>query len=160
VQACPHPQVADVALPFKGSAQVRTDPRVPGSLLNLTNWAKALKIYAYDPQTKRVTDTGIQPSGPYDNPSSVESVEVMVRSYDGIQVPLSIIYRKGMKFDGSNPTLFDGYGAYGIPYTPYFEPAWLAWHAKGGTYALLYRFNVGARCDASHPPRLPIGRTH
>jgi prolyl oligopeptidase len=36
-------------------------------------------------------------------------------------IPLSIIYKKGIKLDGSNTCLMDAYGAYGISATPYFS---------------------------------------
>jgi len=134
----PHPQVEEVALPFAGSAFVGTDPRLPGALLFLTSWTKAFKIFAYDPETKRATDTKLQPLGPYDNPTDVESVEVKVRSYDGTPVPLSIIYPKNMKLDGSNPTLLEGYGAYGYPSFPFFESTRLAWYERGGVYAVCH----------------------
>jgi prolyl oligopeptidase len=134
----PQPQVEEVPLPLAGSAFVGTDPRMPGALLYLTSWTRAFKIYAYNPETKQATDTRLQPTGPYDDPASIESVEVKVRSYDGTLVPLSIIYRKNVKLDGSNPTLLEGYGAYGFPYPPYFEPTRLAWHEKGGVYAVCH----------------------
>ena len=53
-------------------------------------------------------------------------------------MPLSIIYVKKMKLDGSNPTLLSGYGAYGIPLSPFFEPTRLAWHEKGSVYAVCH----------------------
>lgn len=46
--------------------------------------------------------------------------EVEVKSHDGVMVPLSIIYPKNMKLDGSNPCYITGYGGYGISYTSYF----------------------------------------
>jgi prolyl oligopeptidase len=134
----PRPQVQAVVLPFAGSASVHTDPRLPGALLYLNSWTKAFKIYAYDPQTGQVTDTRLQPAGPYDDPNNIESVEVKVRSYDGTMVPLTVVYLKGMKLDGSNPTLLEGYGAYGISFSPYFEPRQLAWHEKGGVHAVCH----------------------
>ena len=144
----PHPQVQPVALPFAASAFVTdprlagpafvTDPRLPGALLYLTSWTKAFKIYAYDPETKQATDTQLQPTGPYDDPTNIESIEVKVRSYDGTLVPLSVAYPRNIKLDGSNPTLLEGYGAYGFPFTPYFEPTRLAWHEKGGIYAVCH----------------------
>jgi len=131
----PKPHVQEVALPFKGSVGVQTDPRLPGALLNMASWTRAFAIYSYDPETNRVTDTKLQPAGPYDAPANIESVEVKVRSYDGTMVPLSIVYPKGMKLDGSNPTLLDGYGAYGISATPFFPQFFLAWYEQGGVYA-------------------------
>jgi prolyl oligopeptidase len=134
----PHPQAEEISLPVKGTAYVVTDPRVPGGLVYLTSWAKAYKIYAYDPETKQVTDTKLQPLGPYDDPKDVESVEVKVPSYDGTLVPLSITHPKNMKLDGSNPTLLDGYGAYGFPSSPFFQSTRLAWYEKGGVYAVCH----------------------
>lgn len=133
-----HPKTQTAPLPFEGSAFVGTDPRLPGALLYLTSWTKALKIYAYDPQTRQVTDTQLQPTGPFDDPGNIESVEVKVSSYDGTQIPLSITYPKNIKLDGANPTLLEGYGAYGFSYPPYFESRRLAWHEKGGVYAVCH----------------------
>jgi prolyl oligopeptidase len=131
----PAPKTERIALPFDGSVYVRSDPRLPGAMLYMTSWARAFRIYAYNPKTRQVTDTGIQPVGPYGSPANVESVEVKVRSYDGTLVPLSIVYPKGMKMDGSNPTYLTGYGSYGTSLTPSFAATRLAWHEKGGVFA-------------------------
>ena len=133
-----HPRVEDLALPFKGTAFAATDPRLPGALLYLTSWTRAFKIYAYDPETRQVTDTKLQPAGPYDNPPDVESLEVKARSQDGTLVPLSISYPKGLKLDGSNPTLLDGYGAYGSTMSAFFDPVRLAWYERGGVRAVCH----------------------
>jgi prolyl oligopeptidase len=134
----PHPQAEEISLPVKGTAYAVTDPRVPGGLVYLTSWAKAYRIYAYDPETKQLTDTRLQPTGPYDDPSNIESVEVKVRSGDGTLVPLSITHPKNMKLDGSNPTLLEGYGAVGISESPFFRPMSLAWYERGGVYAVCH----------------------
>jgi prolyl oligopeptidase len=49
----PHPKVEELALPFKGSAFVGTDLRLPRALLFLTAWTKAFAIYAYDLKRSR-----------------------------------------------------------------------------------------------------------
>jgi prolyl oligopeptidase len=134
----PHPQVEEVALPVMGTADLATDPRLPGGLVYLTSWAKAYKIYAYDPETKQVTDTKLQPTGPYDDPANIDSLEVKVPSGDGTLVPLSITHPKTMKLDGSNPTLLEGYGAYGIPSSPFYQSTRLAWYERGGVYAVCH----------------------
>lgn len=137
----PKPQAQEIALPFRGTVSlVETDPRVPGALLGIGSWTKADSVYAYDPETKRVTNTKLQPTGPYDNPTNIESTEVKVRSYDGTLVPLSIVYPKGVKLDGSNPTLLSGYGAYGfVLRPPHFDPALdLPWYEQGGIYAVCH----------------------
>ena len=129
----------EVALPVKGSASiVSADPRVPGVLLDLAAWTKADAIYAYDPKTNEVTDTKLQPLGPFDAPKDLVSVEVKARSYDGTMVPLSITYKKGLKLDGHNPTLLWGYGAYGITQDPNLNPADIAWYERGGILAIAH----------------------
>jgi prolyl oligopeptidase len=134
----PRPKVERVAPPFEGTAFVSTDPRVPGALLYVTSWIKAGRIFAYDPQTKTMSNTRLQPSGAYDNPDNVESVEVKVPGHDGTLVPLSIVYPKGMKLDGSHPTRLNGYGGYGITMNPDFDPKTLAWHERGGVRAICH----------------------
>ena len=55
------------------------------------------------------------------------------KSYDGTTVPLVIIYKKGLKRDGKNPTILDGYGAYGAEWTsPIFNTFALPWLERGG----------------------------
>jgi prolyl oligopeptidase len=135
-----------LALPFDGAVfRFRTllpqnfaftsDPRVSGMLLLLNSWTMAYKIYAYDPLTRKVFDTNLQPSGPHDEFTNVEAVEVKVPSYDGTLVPLSIAHPKGMKMDGLNPTLLFGYGAYGVSQGPEFDQTLLAWYERGGVKA-------------------------
>jgi prolyl oligopeptidase len=80
----PDPRVERVALPYDGSLFVpRQDPRLTGMLFALSSWTKAFKIYMYDPSTRKVIDTTVQPQGHYDQPTNIESVEVKARGYDG-----------------------------------------------------------------------------
>jgi len=128
-----------IQLPFDGSVGLSaTDLRLPGTLIELTSWTRARKIYAYDASRKNVTDTQLQPVGKFDAPADLESVEVKAKSYDGTLIPLSIVYRKGLKLDGSNPTLLEGYGAYGITLDPFFDPKYTAWFERGGIFAVAH----------------------
>ncbi len=112
-----------VPLPFDGSLSiVSTDQRISGAAMYLASWVNAGEYYFYDPAKKQLTDTKLQPAGPYDKPADVESVEVKVKSYDGTLVPLSIVRKKGLTLDGSHPTRLEGYGAYGITLDPYYDP--------------------------------------
>ncbi len=66
----------------------------------------------------------------------VEVVREFAVSKDGTRVPVSIIRRKGAPMDGSNPTVLNGYGGYGINETPSFlGPRWRLWLDAGGIYA-------------------------
>ncbi len=127
----------EVELPFEGAVGLSgMDERIPGALLVMTSWARAPRIYSFDPQKRTVTDTKLQPLGPNDDPSDVVSEEVKVKSWDGVMVPLSIVHQRGLKMDGTNPTILWGYGAYGISIDPAFDPTLLGWLEKGGIFAL------------------------
>lgn len=129
-------KVEQIELPLNGAASFfDSDLRVRGALFSLYSWTRAPKIYAYDPATKRVSDTLLQPSGPYDEFADVEAEELKVPSHDGTLVPLSITHPKGMKLNGTNPTLLSAYGAYGISMSPEFDQTYLAWYERGGVKA-------------------------
>ncbi len=128
-----------IALPLQGQVWFdASDPRVDGVLLGMTTWTKASSDYAYDPRTNRVSETTLVPHGPFDSPQDIVSEEVKVPSYDGTLIPLSIVHRRDMKLDGSNPTLLEGYGAYGITLDPWFDPTYLAWIERGGIMAVAH----------------------
>ncbi len=126
-------------LPYDGSAGIDSpDNRLPGIVFGLAGWTRAGNIYEFDPATGNSTVTGLQPAGPNDAPDYITSREVDVPSYDGTLVPLSIVYRKDIKLDGSNPTILMAYGAYGITLDPYLSPSNLAWFDRGGVLAIAH----------------------
>lgn len=128
-----------IALPLDGSLSLSaTDQRVPGTLLDLTSWTRARQIYSYSPVDQIVENTNLQPVGKFDAPTDLESHEAKVKSYDGTLVPLSIVYKKGMKLDGKNPLLLEGYGSYGITLDPFFDPRMIAWYEQGGIFAVAH----------------------
>ena len=58
--------------------------------------------------------------GGYD-PSRYISERLHAKAPDGTLVPISIVYRKDAKHDGSSPLLLTGYGSYGVPNNPTFS---------------------------------------
>ncbi|SEQ13869.1 prolyl oligopeptidase family serine peptidase [Flavobacterium urocaniciphilum] len=58
--------------------------------------------------------------------------ELTIKTHDGLDLPLTLIYKKGMVKDGNNRVIMDGYGAYGYNYSPYFSPYSLLWVYQGG----------------------------
>src|SRR5213594_2724358 len=73
------------------------------------------------------------------SPVSFADIEVtreFATSKDGSRIPLNIIFRKGMKRDGRNPTLLYGYGGYGISMSPNFEFTRRLWFDRGGVYVV------------------------
>jgi prolyl oligopeptidase len=73
------------------------------------------------------------------SPVSFGDIEVtreFATSKDGAKIPLNIIFRKGMKRDGQNPTLLYGYGGYGISMSPNFEFTRRLWFDHGAVYVV------------------------
>ena len=70
------------------------------------------------------------------NASNFEIRQEFFKSKDGTRVPLFLVSKKGLKRDGSNPTLLYAYGGFNISLTPYFSASVAAWLELGGTYAL------------------------
>jgi len=69
--------------------------------------------------------------------SGMEIGQYEATSKDGTQVPYFIVKPKGMKLDGSNPTLLYGYGGFEISMTPWYSAGvGKAWLEKGGVYVL------------------------
>jgi prolyl oligopeptidase len=69
------------------------------------------------------------------NPADYEVEQVFYTSKDGTKVPMFVTHRKGIKLDGSNPTLLYGYGGFNIPMTPSFAITRVMWLEMGGVYA-------------------------
>jgi prolyl oligopeptidase len=61
---------------------------------------------------------------------------VMAKSKDGTDIPVNIVARKGVKLDGSNPTLLNAYGGFGVAEQPRFSRRTLFWLRQGGVFAL------------------------
>ncbi|MDQ4120216.1 MAG: S9 family peptidase [Acidobacteriota bacterium] len=65
-----------------------------------------------------------------------EVQRVWVTARDGVKVPVAIVYKKGVKFDGSAPMLLYSYGSYGVSIPPTFSSARLSLLNRGMIYAL------------------------
>jgi prolyl oligopeptidase len=70
------------------------------------------------------------------DPSAYEVKQLWFNSKDGTRVPMFVFYKKGLKLDGSNPTLLTGYGGFNISLTPDFRGARFTWLEHGGVFAV------------------------
>lgn len=67
-------------------------------------------------------------------PEDYETEQVFYPSKDGTKIPAFITYKKGMKRDGSHPTILYGYGGFNISLTPAFSPTRIPFLDQGGIY--------------------------
>jgi len=69
------------------------------------------------------------------NPEDYVTEQVFYPSKDGTKVPMFIVYKKGLKKDGKNPTMLYAYGGFNISVTAGFSPTRISWLDQGGIYA-------------------------
>lgn len=125
-------------LPYDGAiSNLTVGAREMGVMFAMDSWVRPKTVFAYDAGLGGISDTKLQPPAPIDS-SKFESVEIKVKSHDGVLVPLSIFYKKGLKLDGKNIVGMTGYGAYGISMEPRFSPAFFPFIEAGGVIAFAH----------------------
>ncbi|HEX6184450.1 MAG TPA: prolyl oligopeptidase family serine peptidase [Pyrinomonadaceae bacterium] len=92
-------------------------------------------IYRYDIATRKSTFFRA-PEIPGFNSADFETKQVFYNSKDGTRVPMFLVYKKGLKLDGRNPTLLSGYGGFNVTNSPNFSSVRLALLEQGFVYAL------------------------
>jgi oligopeptidase B len=68
--------------------------------------------------------------------ANYQSERVFATAADGTKIPMSIVYRKGVKLDGSAPLLLYGYGSYGLSIPPTFSSSRLSLLDRGVIFAI------------------------
>jgi oligopeptidase B len=71
-------------------------------------------------------------------PSDYVTSRSCAQSPDGTQVPVSLVHRKGLRLDGKNPLLLEGYGAYGTTSEPEFDSRMVSLLERGFVYAIAH----------------------
>jgi prolyl oligopeptidase len=125
----------DIALPGLGTAAgfsgKRTDTE---TFYSYTSFTTPSTIYRHDLKTNQ-SSVYRQPKVDFD-PAAYETRQEFFTSRDGTRVPMFIVAKKGLKYDGTNPTYLYGYGGFNISLTPTFSVANLAWLEMGGVYVM------------------------
>jgi oligopeptidase B len=68
--------------------------------------------------------------------ANYKSERVFATAADGTKIPMSVVYRKGVKLDGSAPLLLYGYGSYGLSIPPTFSSSRLSLLDRGVIFAI------------------------
>ncbi|HVE51398.1 MAG TPA: prolyl oligopeptidase family serine peptidase [Casimicrobiaceae bacterium] len=145
------PKPEKIALPFEGSVDITgTTARRDGIVFSLGGWTRSTKPYVYEPSQAKAMELPFVKKGRYDAPDDIVAREVRYKSHDGVEVPMSIVSRKDVKLDGSNPTILYGYGAYSVTEDPFFNPRNYAWIERGGIYAYAHVRGGGAYGEEWH----------
>ena len=95
-------------------------------------------VFDYDMNSRKATllkQTEVP--GGFDK-ANYKSERVFAVAADGTKIPMSVVYRKNVKLDGSAPMLLYGYGSYGVSISPTFSASRLALLDRGVVFAIAH----------------------
>jgi len=138
-----------LALPALGAVdEISADNDASTLYYAFTSYLYPTAIYKFDIANGKTT-VFFKPDVKFD-PSPYEVKQVFYTSKDGTNVPMFIVAKKGLKLDGSHPTVLYGYGGFDFSTTPNFDPMLPVWLELGGVYAVANIRGGGEYGEAWH----------
>ncbi|MEM1309249.1 MAG: prolyl oligopeptidase family serine peptidase [Cyanobacteria bacterium P01_H01_bin.153] len=125
----------EVALPGLGTVSgFEGDPEDEFTFYVFTSHTTPPTIYRYDVATGESTIFRA-PEMVFDT-ADYETRQVFYSAADGTQIPLFLIHKKGLRFNGDTPTYLYAYGGFNISLVPSFRAAWMALLEQGMLVAI------------------------
>ncbi|SHH94233.1 oligopeptidase B Serine peptidase. MEROPS family S09A [Chryseobacterium oranimense] len=118
--------------------------------VSCSGWANEEQRFRYNLANNTFKLENLAPVAEYPEFKDIAIEEVVAKSHDGIEVPLSLIYNKNLKRDGKAPVLMDSYGAYGVSKNPFFAKSFLLWANQGGVIAVAHVRGGGEKGEEWH----------
>ncbi|QMW24666.1 S9 family peptidase [Sandaracinobacteroides saxicola] len=120
------------------SLSTNAEADAPLLRLSYSSMVTPTTVYDYDVAKDALVTRKVQeiPSG-Y-NAADYATERLMARARDGVMVPVSVVYKKGYRKDGSQPLHVYGYGAYGLAVPPSFSTSVLSLLDRGFAYAIAH----------------------
>lgn len=122
------------------SADEDNNPEFDTEILrfNYTSLVTPRSVFDYNLETQeRELKKETPVLGGYDR-TQYASDRLMATATDGTQVPISIVYKKGLEQNGTNPLLLTGYGSYGFSYPAAFSSTRLSLLERGVVVAIAH----------------------
>ncbi len=105
---------------------------------NYTSLVTPTSVFDYNVRTReRELKKQYEVRGGYDA-SQYQSERIFAKAPDGVEVPISLVYRKGFERNGTSPLLLYGYGAYGHSIDPRFSSDRLSLLDRGFVFAIAH----------------------
>jgi len=103
-----------------------------------TSMTTPATVYQYDMVEKKAELLKRQEVVGGFNPSDYVTERLMAPAKDGVMVPISLVYRKGLVKNGDNPLVLYGYGSYGNSMDAYFSISRLSLLDRGFVWAITH----------------------
>jgi len=127
--------IREVNLPGIGTVgSIGGDKEETELYYSFTNYNTPSSIYKFNVETGESVEYW-KPSIDFKS-EDFESKQVFYTSKDGTKIPMILTYKKGLKLDGTNPTMLYGYGGFNISLQPNFSNINAVWLEQGGVYAV------------------------
>jgi prolyl oligopeptidase len=122
----------------------------PDIWVNCSGWTEENNRYRYVLKENKFVLENLSPVIDYPEFKNLVVQETSAKSYDGEEVPLTLIYSKNLKRDGNASTMIYGYGAYSYSITPFFSKGFLLWANQGGVFAIAHVRGGGEKGEKWH----------
>ncbi len=119
----------------------------PELWVSTIGWINDYNRYQYNFTKNTFIEENLEPKTFFPEFDDFVLKELLVSSYDGEKVPLSVIHKKNISLNGQHPTMIYGYGSYGHSIRPYFNPKWLTWVEEGGILCIAHVRGGGEKGD-------------
>ncbi|MGY3792338.1 prolyl oligopeptidase family serine peptidase [Aquimarina sp. 433] len=119
-------------------------------IVTINSWTKPKQTYVFDTERRKFSIINLNSKANFPEFDDFVVEEIEVASHDGVKIPLSIIYKKGIKKDGNNRLISLSYGAYGASFSPFFSIPALTWINNGGIWVLPHVRGGGEKGDYWH----------
>lgn len=126
--------VTDISFPEIGNVGGVSFDEVSKKLrASVSSFTSPSTVYLIDETTWKTTQ--IYREDVKLNTKDIESKFVYYPSKDGTKIPMYLVYKKGLKLDGNNPTMLYGYGGFNVGISPRFIGTTASFIQRGGVYA-------------------------
>jgi prolyl oligopeptidase len=127
--------IRELELPeFANVSGISYNKETGSIFVSLMSFTTPAKLYRLD--EKELNWQFIFEDKPPIETSNLETKQVFYTSKDGTQIPMFIVYKKGLKLDGNNPTLLYGYGGFNVSMLPHYIGVTASFVNRGGVYAV------------------------
>jgi oligopeptidase B len=123
---------------YRANIGMNPDPDTSILRFDYTSMTTPLSIYDYDMNARTKTLLKREEVLGDFTPENYRTERLFARASDGVEIPLSIVYRKGIERDGQNPLLLYGYGSYGFSMDAAFASPRLSLIDRGFIYAIAH----------------------
>ena len=125
----------DIEMPYQGTADFHNDKKEDIEIwFSFSSYTRPDEYYHYDVENHRLTFYHRDQIKA--DVEKYQSEQIFYPSKDGTQVPMTLIYKKGMQKNGHNPVYLYAYGGFNHALMPYFNEAKIPFLERGGIFVI------------------------